>query len=276
VAPPRAPTSSQLLAPRPLGCVVAVAMVDLTLVKGVAERAQSHRVIVALNVQLAAARMRASLRPALPGLSACSTVCPDSGLLPLSLSSAYEARACAQDYWTLERHRVAVARCLISCYFFNVWFTSLQIWMLGRARFPVLLVFLVIPTVCLVLDYRTKVIGLVLMVEVLKDSAQLLLGVFRSYLSHGVWYLNELMVKKLSMLGTTFLLLLMASADSKKNPLAGLLMEGACGARNAGALASDGASAMRRAEQRPHHQAICGSPRESTAGDVAIHLGGAS
>jgi hypothetical protein len=66
VAPPRAPTSSQLLAPRPLGCVVAVAMVDLTLVKGVAERAQSHRVIVALNVQLAAARMRASLRPAVP------------------------------------------------------------------------------------------------------------------------------------------------------------------------------------------------------------------
>eukprot|EP01049_Picozoa_sp_SAG25_P021491 SAG25_NODE_8003_length_446_cov_0.893372_1_plen_25_part_01 len=24
-----------------------------------------------------------------------------------------------QDYWALERHRVAVARCLISCYFFN-------------------------------------------------------------------------------------------------------------------------------------------------------------
>ena len=40
----------------------------------------------------------------------------------------------------------------------------------------------------------------------------------------GVWYLNELMVKKLSMLGCTFLVLLMAfGGTTSKNPLAGMV-----------------------------------------------------
>lgn len=130
------------------------------------------------------------------------------------------------DAWAIEKNRLAAARGLISLYFFNVWFTSLQMWWWGRQRFPLIWIFLVLPAVCLVIDWRIKLVAWVLMAEVLKDSVELLLQVLQTFFIRGVWYLNELMVKKLSMLGCTFLVLLMAHGKAK-NPLAGLLMEGA-------------------------------------------------
>ena len=129
-------------------------------------------------------------------------------------------------WWSVEKHRVALARCFISMYFFNVWVTSLQMWWIGRGGFPFLTLGLVVPAVLLVANQWMHVTGWVLLAEVAKDCTSLLWGVFLTWLYRGTLYLNELMVKKLSMLGVTLLVIYQhhSSDSSQKNPLAGLLM----------------------------------------------------
>ena len=133
----------------------------------------------------------------------------------------------ARGAWEVERHRVALARALVSLYFFNVWLAGLQMWWLGRAGFPLVTVALVVPAALLVANRWMSVVGWVLLAEVSKDCASLLWGVFLTWWYRGNLYLNELMVKKLSMLGVTCLVIYNAydSAGQKKaNPMAGLLM----------------------------------------------------
>lgn len=70
-------------------------------------------------------------------------------------------------------------------------------WTLGRAAFPFLTIFLIVPTVMLVINVKMKVIGWVLMADVAKDNAGLLLGVFQTWWFRGVWYLVRTLTLKL-------------------------------------------------------------------------------
>lgn len=115
-------------------------------------------------------------------------------------------------WWSNEKHRVALARCFVSTYFFNVWLTGLQMWSLGRGGFPILSFFLCVPAGLLVANQFMKVTGWVLLAEVSKDCITLLWGVFLTWWYRGTFYLNELMVKKLSMLGVTLLVIFQTCA----------------------------------------------------------------
>ena len=138
-----------------------------------------------------------------------------------------QSSACTRfnTWWSVEKHRVALSRCLISTYFLNVWVSSLQMWWIGRAGFPFLTLGLVVPAVLLVANRWMHITGWVLLAEIAKDCTSLLWGVFLIWMYRGNFYLNELMVKKLSMLGVTLLVIYQhySSDSSKKNPLAGLI-----------------------------------------------------
>ena len=138
-----------------------------------------------------------------------------------------QSSACTRfnTWWSVEKHRVALSRCLISTYFLNVWVSSLQMWWIGRAGFPFLTLGLVVPAVLLVANRWMHITGWVLLAEIAKDCTSLLWGVFLTWMYRGTFYLNELMVKKLSMLGVTLLVIYQhySSDSSKKNPLAGLI-----------------------------------------------------
>ena len=129
-----------------------------------------------------------------------------------------------RDMWSVEKYRERAARSLVSVYFLNVWLTHLQMWTWQRESFPFVGVFLILPAICLIADFRAKLAGWVLLADVSWDSVQLLFGVYKTWLIRGTWYLNELMVKKLSMMGACCLVLLMAYGMGGKSSLAGLLM----------------------------------------------------
>ena len=97
-------------------------------------------------------------------------------------------------------------------------------WWLSRAGFPILTLGLVVPAVLLVANQWMHVTGWVLLADVAKDCTSLLWGVFLTWWYRGTFYLNELMVKKLSMLGVTLLVIYQHySSIGSKNPLAGLI-----------------------------------------------------
>jgi uncharacterized membrane protein YphA (DoxX/SURF4 family) len=106
------------------------------------------------------------------------------------------------------------ARFMVSLYFLNVWLTAIQTWYWYGQPFPKIKVFLIVPAVGLILNIQPKFIAIVCMLDIVVDNFYLLSGVAMQYYYRHVLYVNELMVKKLSLLGAVSLILF--SAFSKE------------------------------------------------------------
>ena len=96
---------------------------------------------------------------------------------------------------------------LVCLYFFNVWFTAIQTWLFYGEKFPLLTIWLIGPAVMLIMDKQAKIVSVLLMLDIVKDNALLLYGVAQTWRYRHVLYVNELMVKKLSLLGAMCLIL---------------------------------------------------------------------
>jgi hypothetical protein len=114
------------------------------------------------------------------------------------------------------------ARFMVSLYFLNVWITALQTWWWFNQPFPKIKILLIVPAVGLILNIQPKFIAIACMIDIVVDNFYLLMGVAMQYHYRHVIYVNELMVKKLSLLGAVSLILF--SAFSKEASTHGSLL----------------------------------------------------
>mmetsp|Transcript_23450 Transcript_23450/g.61414 ORF Transcript_23450/g.61414 Transcript_23450/m.61414 type:complete len:310 (+) Transcript_23450:250-1179(+) len=136
----------------------------------------------------------------------------------------------AQVMW--DKHRLTdkslvLARVLICTYFFNQAYTGLEIWYFYRQPFPMLYVWLMPLSLAVVADMGTVPCAAVMAAIAGYDVLHIFANQLTVWWVHGSLYINELMVKKLSLLGAIGLILAhryQADASKRSSQVAGLLI----------------------------------------------------
>lgn len=156
-----------------------------------------------------------------------------------------EARAKVRIFWRnvdVRQPMAAFGRVLVCLYFFNLVLQDWQLWRFYRShemkfrlsklpnakeyvkRFPFLGVLLVLPSATMVLfNYKVPVFATILVIDMLKDSSVMIWSQTVNFITKG-WRPNELMLKKVAMLGCSALVLANAVKESKRNSYAGTLL----------------------------------------------------
>jgi hypothetical protein len=98
-------------------------------------------------------------------------------------------------------------RQLICSYFFNQAYTGLEIWYYYRQPFPWLYVWLMPLAISVCFDVLTVYCASAMAAIATYDVLHIFYNQFTVWLVHGTLYINELMVKKLSLLGAIGLIL---------------------------------------------------------------------
>ena len=81
-----------------------------------------------------------------------------------------------------DARRTLLAKVLTSMYFLNVWGTNIQTWLFYGAPFPVISIFLILPVIGLLVGKYPKIMASLLMADIVKDNAFLLMGVVHTYM----------------------------------------------------------------------------------------------
>lgn len=133
---------------------------------------------------------------------------------------------------TWEKHQMtskllALARVMICMYFFNQAYTGFEIWWSYRQPFPWINCWLAPCAVMVALDYKTVPMGSLMTTIAFYDASAILLNQLKVWWVHGHLYINELMVKKMSLLGAAVLVLAMnwQGEQRRTSQVAGLLLE---------------------------------------------------
>ena len=104
--------------------------------------------------------------------------------------------------------RVHGPRVLLALYFFNNAAQGLQLWHAGNRPFPLVSLVVALPATALAANVRTRFAAAVCCVELAHGAAAVVVDVAGTRWRSGVWFVDELMVKKLSLLGCGGMLLL--------------------------------------------------------------------
>eukprot|EP00038_Savillea_parva_P011681 m.199306 g.199306 ORF g.199306 m.199306 type:complete len:308 (-) comp20710_c0_seq1:121-1044(-) len=131
-----------------------------------------------------------------------------------------------------DKHRMTdkalvLARVLICSYFFNQAWTGIEIWYYYRQPFPWLYVWLLPLSLAVMADLGTVPCASALAAVATYDVLHIFSNQFSVWWVHGTLYINELMVKKLSLLGAIGLILVHRYQNNPKkhgSAVAGLLM----------------------------------------------------
>lgn len=156
-----------------------------------------------------------------------------------------EARAKVKVFWRnvdLRKPMAILGRVLVCLYFFNLVLQDWQLWRFYRShemqfrlsklpnakeyvkKFPFLGIILVLPSATMVLfNYKVPVFATILVIDMLKDSSMMIWNQTVSFVTKG-WRPNELMLKKMAMLGCSALVLANGVKESKRNTYAGKLL----------------------------------------------------
>lgn len=81
-----------------------------------------------------------------------------------------------------DERRTLLAKILTSMYFLNVWFTNIQTWLFFSSPFPWISIFLILPVIGLLIGKYPKIMACLLMADIVKDNAFLLMGVVHTYM----------------------------------------------------------------------------------------------
>eukprot|EP00049_Salpingoeca_infusionum_P019038 m.359865 g.359865 ORF g.359865 m.359865 type:complete len:299 (-) comp18781_c0_seq1:439-1335(-) len=129
------------------------------------------------------------------------------------------------QYNMTEKVKLA-ARLFIAGYFLNVALTGFQIWYYYSQAFPTWQLPLLPASILFVTNRKLALYaGLVLLIYATADSASILWRQLRYYFATGVLYINELMVKKFSVVGATALMMSHHyNPKAEAPPLAGMLV----------------------------------------------------
>lgn len=135
----------------------------------------------------------------------------------------------AKDFserWQLERRIHVIARVLVCCYFLNAAGTNLQIWFFYHQPFDYWTPFILIASLLVAFDIKTLQFGSVLALFAAFESSLTFYHQLLQFSYTGSLYINELMVKKLSLLGAIlFILAEKLQRERHINPVAGLVLE---------------------------------------------------
>jgi alanyl-tRNA synthetase len=99
-------------------------------------------------------------------------------------------------------------RVLISLYFFNNLAQGLQLWRSNNGAFPLVAAVVALPAAALAANAHARFAAAVCCAELAHASAAVVLDVGGTRWRSGVWFVDELMVKKFSLLGGGLMLLL--------------------------------------------------------------------
>lgn len=99
-------------------------------------------------------------------------------------------------------------RMLLALYFMNNLAQGLQLWHTNNRPFPLAPLVVALPAAALAANVYPRFAAAVCCVELLHGAAAVVLDVVGTRLHSGVWFVDELMVKKLSLLGCGLMMLL--------------------------------------------------------------------
>ena len=130
--------------------------------------------------------------------------------------TALRAKVCGMRRFSNEEeeHRFVRAlrahgpRVLISLYFFNNLAQGLQLWRSNNGAFPLVAAAVALPAAALAANAHARFAAAVCCAELAHASAAVVLDVGGTRWRSGVWFVDELMVKKFSLLGGGLMLLL--------------------------------------------------------------------
>jgi len=126
----------------------------------------------------------------------------------------------------LEKRFNFLARLLVCLYFVNSAYTSIQIWYVYRQPFDPWAAVILPAALCVIIDFKTNFFASVLLIFAAWESGHRFYTQISSFILHGSLYINELMVKKLSLLGATALIIAQRfQIDKQPAAIAGLVLE---------------------------------------------------
>lgn len=116
---------------------------------------------------------------------------------------------------------------MVCMYFFNQAYTGFQIWFGYRQPFPWIHGWLLPCSILVVLDMNTMIAGSLMTAVAFFDALKILVTQLTVWYTHGYLYINELMVKKMSLLGAAILILVLNWKETSRrtSQVAGMLLD---------------------------------------------------